>query len=161
MNLKVIHSEKRLCTCCMKEHEVKTVCVMENICFKDIPVEYEATYFYCDAAEELYMEEGMIIRNDIAMKDAYRKQKELLTSKQISSIREKYGISQSDLCLLLGWDRKTIACYESHQVQDGEHDAILKKLDRDPEWFLHLLSETRESLSAEAYHKYLNTATML
>ena len=154
MNLKVIHSEKRLCPCCMEEHEVKTVCVMETICFKDIPVEYEAAYFYCDAAEELYMGEDMISRNDIAMKDAYRKQQGLLTSKQIRGIREKYGISQGDLCLLLGWDRKTIARYESHQVQDIEHDAILKKMDQDPEWFWHLLSEARENLSAEAYRKY-------
>jgi len=35
------------------------------------------------------------------------------------------GISQSDLCLLLGWGGKTITRYESHQVQDIAHDTIL------------------------------------
>ena len=29
MDMKTIKSEKRLCTCCMEEHEVKTVLVRE------------------------------------------------------------------------------------------------------------------------------------
>lgn len=31
-----------------------------------------------------------------------------------AAIRARYGISQSDLCLLLGWGGKTITRYESH-----------------------------------------------
>ncbi len=85
--------------------------------------------------------------NDIKLKDAYRKKEDLLTSAQIGEIRAKYGISQSDLCLLLGWGGKTITRYESHQVQDRAHDTILKKIDQDPEWFLSLLNGAKENLS--------------
>ena len=53
-----IRIEKRLCTCCMEEHEVKTVLVQEHSTFKNIKVNYEASYLYCDAAEELYMDEA-------------------------------------------------------------------------------------------------------
>lgn len=161
MDMKIMKSVKRLCSCCMEEHEVKTVLVMEHAAFKNREVEYEASYLFCDLAEELYMDEQQIQDNDVKLKDAYRKCENLLTSAQISAIRAKYGISQSDLCVLPGWGRKTITRYESHQVQDRAHDTILKKLDKDPEWFLSLLKEAKANLPAEAYQKYLTAATSL
>ena len=139
MDMKTIKSEKRLCTCCMEEHEVKTVLVREYATFKNVKVMYDASYLYCDIADELYMDEQQMQENDIKLKDAYRREEGLLTSTQISGIREKYNISQRDLCILLGWGGKTITRYESHQVQDKAHDTILKKIDQDPEWFLALL----------------------
>lgn len=161
MEMKIMCSENRLCTCCMEEHEVKTVGVMEHASFKNMYVDYEAAYFYCDAAEELYMDESQMRENDIAIKDAYRKVQGLLTSKEIIAIRAKYGISQSDLSILLGWGGKTITRYESHQVQDKAHDTILKKLDQDPEWFLNLLEGAKNNLPAESYRKYFDRATVL
>lgn len=161
MNMKIIKSENRLCTCCMEEHEVKTVLVREQATFKNIKVDYDASYLYCDLTEELYMDEQQIQENDMRLKDAYRKAEGLLTSAEISGIRAKYGISQSDLCILLGWGRKTITRYESHQVQDRAHDTILKKIAYDPEWFLSLLNDAREHLSVESFQRYLDAATIL
>lgn len=161
MNMKIIKSEKMICPCCMEEHEVKTVLAMEQATFKNSTIDYEASYLFCELAEELYMDERQMQENDIKLKDAYRKKEGLLTSAQISEIRAKYGISQSDLCLLLGWGGKTITRYESHQVQDRAHDAILKKIDQDPEWFLSLLNGAKLNLSAESYQKYLTAATSL
>lgn len=161
MNMKMIKSEKRFCTCCMEEHEVKTVLVPEEATFKNVKVVYEASCFYCDVAEELYMDEQQMQENDIRLKDAYRKEQGLLTSSEICNIRSKYRISQRDFCILLGWGGKTITRYEGHQVQDKAHDTILKKIGRDSEWFLSLLSDARESLAVEAYQKYLDAATTL
>jgi len=161
MDMKIIKSEKHLCTCCMEEHEVKTVLVKEQATFKNVKVDYEAVYLYCDAADELYMDEHQMQKNDIRLKDAYRKAEGLLTSAEISGIRAKYEISQTDLCTLLGWGGKTITRYESHQVQDRAHDTILKKIDQDPEWFLSLLNDAKENLSAESYQKYLDAAAFL
>jgi putative zinc finger/helix-turn-helix YgiT family protein len=145
----------------MEEHEVKTVLVREQATFKNVKVNYDASYLYCDEAEELYMDEQQMQKNDMSLKDAYRKAEGLLTSAEIVGIRAMYGISQSDLCLLLGWGGKTITRYESHQVQDKAHDTILKKLEQDPEWFLSLLNDAKENLSTESYQKYLETATGL
>ena len=161
MSMKIIKSEKRLCSCCMEEHEVKTVLIEEQATFKNVNVSYEASYLFCDIAEELFMDEQQMQENDVKMKDAYRKREGLLTSEEISGIRAKYGISQSDLCVLLGWGGKTITRYESHQVQDKAHDTILKKLNQDPEWFLSLLNDAKPNLSAESYQKYLEAATSL
>lgn len=161
VDMKVLKTEKRLCACCMEEHAVKTVLVKEKATFKNREIVYDASYMYCEIAHEFYMEEDQIRENDIQMKNAYRKAEGMLTSAEISAIRSKYGITQSDLCTLLGWGAKTITRYESHQVQDRAHDTILKKIDRDPEWFLSLLHDAKESLSTEAYQKYLNTATLM
>ncbi len=161
MDMTALNSEKKICMCCMKEHEVKTVQVRERASFKNKMVDYLAIYSYCDRSEDLYMDESQMRENDIKMKDAYRSSEGLLTSKDISGIREKYGITQSDLCTLLGWGGKTVTRYESHQVQDKAHDSILKKLDRDPEWFLTLLDDAKGSLPEEAYKKYLGNATKL
>lgn len=161
MNMKIIKSEKRLCTCCMEDHEVKIVLVNEHSTFKNHKVNYDASYMYCDVADELYMNEQQIQENDVSLKNAYRKAAGLLTSTEISAIRAKYGISQSDLCVLLGWGGKTITRYESHQVQDKAHDTILKKIDQDPEWFISLLKQAKENLSSESYQKYLDAATTL
>ena len=159
--MKIINIERRLCTCCMEEHDVKTVMVRERNTFKGVPIEYDAEYFYCDRANETYEDERQISQNDIAMKNAYRTHEGLLTSDQITAIRARYGISQSDLCLLLGWGAKTITRYESHQVQDIAHDTILRKLDADPEWFLKLLQAAKGSLSPASYSKYLEAGTTL
>lgn len=161
MCMQILHREYRLCECCMEEHEVKTVRVKENMTFKDEYVEYIADYFYCDYADEYYMDEDMITNNDIRMKDAYRKKMGLLTSKEICGIRVKYGISQGDLCTLLGWGGKTITRYESHQVQDKAHDTILKKLDHDPEWFIDLLTNSERVFPTEALKKYYEKASLL
>lgn len=161
MNMKILSSEKRLCACCMEEHEVRTVLVNEQLTFKGIKIDYEACYQYCDNADELFMNEQQMQENDIRLKDEYRRHEGLLTSDDICAVRAKYGISQNDLCVLLGWGGKTITRYESHQVQDRAHDTILKKIDKDPEWFISLLHEAKDQLSPDAYRKYLNRATAL
>lgn len=152
--MKTIKTEKRFCECCMEEHDVRHILVKENNIFKGVSVDYDAEYLYCDRADEAYSDEKMISANDISMKNAYRKTMGLLTTDEIIAVRSKYGISQSDLCILLGWGGKTVTRYESHQVQDNAHDTILRKLDNDPEWFLALLETAKDSFGSDSYEKY-------
>lgn len=159
MNMKILKKEKRLCTCCMNEHEVQFVQMREQTTFKSKNITYNANYMYCDIADEYYVDEHQMQENDINLKNAYRREVGLLTSDDIVAIRTKYGITQSDLCTLLGWGGKTVTRYESHQVQDRAHDVILKKLDQDPEWFLMLLKDAKESLGEDAYKKYCERAS--
>lgn len=159
--MNILRRELMRCPCCMEEHEVQTITVIENNVFKSVPVEYMAEYLYCDQADETFADERQISLNDINMKNAYREKMSLLTSHQIAAIRARYGISQSDLCLLLGWGGKTITRYESHQVQDIAHDTILRKLDSDPEWFLQLLRTEKEAFSVSSYEKYMEAGITL
>lgn len=159
--MKVLNAKRMQCPCCMEEHEVQSVITLEDNIFKGVPVTYDAEYLYCDRAEETYADERMMSANDIAMKNAFREKTGLLTTSQIAAIRGQFGISQSDLCLLLGWGAKTITRYESHQVQDIAHDTILRKLSNDPEWFLKLLQQAKDQLSSASYAKYLEAGTAL
>lgn len=156
-----IKIEKKLCMCCLEEHEVRMVRVAAHNKFKGIMVQYVATYEYCDQADEYFSSEELSAANDIAMKNAYRREVGLLTTEEICAIRARYGISQSDLATLLGWGAKTITRYESHQVQDSAHNAILTKLVEDPEWFLSLLKSAKNKLTPDSYEKYLATANAL
>ena len=135
----------------MNEHQTQNVSVQEQNIFKGCTVQYTAQYTYCEHTDEMFADEQQISFNDISMKDAYREKVGLLTSRQIVAIREQYRISQSDLCLILGWGGKTITRYESHQVQDRAHDMILRKLASDPAWFLTLLVEKQEDISAGSF----------
>ena len=146
--------EKMICPCCMQAHDVEIIRVAEHNIFKGQKVEYEAAYMYCDHADEYFEDEAFIAENDLAMKHAYRLKMHLLSVDEIEAIRRKYGITQSDLCTLLGWGAKTITRYEGHQVQDVAHDTILRKLDSDPEWFLTLLEARKSEFADETYRKY-------
>lgn len=161
MNMKIVGSEKRLCPSCMNEHEIKIVHVMEHTTFKNTQVDYNASYLFCDISDELFMNEQQIRENDVKMKDSYRIKEGLLTSSQICNIRSKYGISQKDLSVILGWGGKTITRYESHYVQDRAHDTILKKIDQDSEWFISLLNASKDDLSAESFNRCLKYASLL
>ena len=149
----IISAERKQCPCCMQTHDVQRVRMTETLTFKDVPVDFVAEFNYCDAADELYASEELLIKNDISLKNAYRKKVGLLSADDIVAIRKKYDISQSDLCRLLGWGWKTIARYETHQVQDRAHDSILRKLDKDPEWFLELLESARDDISTSTYNR--------
>lgn len=159
--MELIHKSRKLCVCCMEEHEVSTVQVLEKSLFKGKFVDYYATYEYCDNADEYWESDEMITNNNISLKNAYRSASGLLTSDEICALRKKFEISQADLATLLGWGGKTITRYESHQVQDAAHDAILRKLDSDPEWFLSLLKNCRERLPLASYIKYYTMAAQL
>ena len=159
--MKIIKKESKLCLSCMQVHEVWTVQVEEESTFNQTKVKYVALYEYCNITEEYIATEEMIIGNDIAMKDAYRKANGLLSSRDIIDVRRKYNISQSDLATLLGWGKKTLTRYETHQVQDMAHNDILVKIGDDPEWFLILLERSREKVSERAFAKYAEAARVL
>ena len=161
MNMEILHTEHRLCTCCMEAHDVKRVRYMDRVTYKDVPVDCLTEAFYCDLDDTFYVNEEMMSENSIRLRDTYRKKMGLLTTFEIKAIRTKYGITQTDLSVLLGWGGKTITRYESYQVQDKAHDTILKKIDSDPEWYLTLLCEVEKVLPEEAYKRYYAIASKL
>ena len=69
--MRILKTEHKLCLCCMEEHDVQTIEVIEKNLFKGIPVEYPAIYTYCDRADELYANEPQISANYISMKNRF------------------------------------------------------------------------------------------
>lgn len=157
--MKRVRCERKLCLICMEQHEVYTVEMIEKEIYKGEEVSFNAIYEYCSNADEYLETEEMIKQNSLAMKDAYRKEMNLLTSGEIINIREKYKVSQKDFSQILGWGRATITRYENFQVQDRAHDDVLRKIDSDPKWFLEMLKRAKGLISEKAFHKYYHEAS--
>lgn len=151
--------DTKLCLSCLEEHQIEQVTVTEENVFKGKWVEYPARYEYCPNTDAYTATDEMIDLNDISFKDAYRKAVGLLTSEEIISIRNMYGVSQKNFSKILGWGSSTITRYENHQVQDIVHDDVLRKVGDDPKWFIKLLQRSKDDLSEKAYHKYLKIAS--
>ena len=64
-------TEKMLCPCCKKEHEVQKVSVVETVPYEGVPVVYEAEYWYCEKTKEMQADNEQLAKNQKAMQDAY------------------------------------------------------------------------------------------
>lgn len=157
----IIQKEKKMCPYCMKVHEIETVELAEGTIYKGEEVEYLAMYEHCGVTNEYFQTEEQLTQGFLEMKNAYRRKTGRLTTDEICFVRHKYGITQTDLAVLLGWGEKTIARYEGQQVQDAAHDSILRKLNYDPEWFLQLLEQKKDCFSSEVYGRYYTQAKAL
>lgn len=150
--------EASLCPLCGQDHSLQSLQLEDKEVFQGEEVSFLASYLYCPK-EDCYLENQTQIRaNSLAMKDAYRLQKGLLTSDEIVSIRQQYQISQKDLARVLDWGLATITRYENHQVQDRVHDDVLRKIKEDPLWFLELLERAKNLLAQKTFEKYKEAA---
>lgn len=59
------------CPCCMEVHTPMRIRICEHNVFQGVAVEYEAEYYYCDAADETYADEKQIRMNHQAMIEAF------------------------------------------------------------------------------------------
>lgn len=159
--MQIIATTNKFCPMCMETHDVNTVRLPETTVFKNVEVHYEATYEYCAKCEEYASTEEMLSSNDIALKSAYRQEVGLLTPAEIMALRQQYAISQSDFCKILGWGAKTIARYETHQVQTAAHDSVLRKIAADPGWFMQLLCHAKAVFPQSTFRKYYARAAEL
>lgn len=78
--------------------------------------------------------------------EQYKVMNNMLTSKEIKKIREKYSISQKGLALVLGWGEKTITRYENGSLQDKTHDSILKSINNYSK-FIEYWEKNKDKLS--------------
>ena len=152
---------KMFCPCCYKEHDIEIVKKIENCIIKDEEIEAEVEVFYCDERNETFENGGMLNKNLLSIRDAYRKKHNLLTSNEIEEIRKKYSTSQADLALILGWGEVTITRYESKEIQTPTYDKILKEIRDNPNVFLEYLEKNRERISPKKYAKIKENAASL
>ena len=73
--MEIVKTERKLCLCCMEEHDVQTVRKIEKNTYMGVAVEHEATYEYCNRADSLLATEEMMQANYSAMITAYRQKR--------------------------------------------------------------------------------------
>ena len=90
---KLIEKIKVDCPICNKEHYVEKRERTNKIKIKNKIIEYKEIYLLCPEAEEEeneYVNAELMDMNLQNARDAYREQNNLLTSKEIKQIRNKY-----------------------------------------------------------------------
>ena len=144
----LIEKIKEDCPICNKIHLVEKRKRINKIKIKDEIIEYEEFYLLCpktNEEENEYANAELMDTNLLNARDAYRKQKNLLTSQEIKAIRKKYGITQLEMAQLLGLGEVTITRYETKQIQDEAHDKIMKLIDENALMALDYLEKNKES----------------
>ena len=144
----LIEKIKEDCPICNKIHLVEKRKRINKTKIKDEIIEYEEVYLLCpktNEEENEYANAELMDTNLLNARDAYRKQKNLLTSQEIKSIRKKYEITQLEMAKLLGLGEVTITRYETKQIQDEAHDKIMKLIDENALMALDYLEKNKES----------------
>ncbi|MCC8100728.1 MAG: DUF4065 domain-containing protein [Clostridiales bacterium] len=148
---KLIKKVYMTCPVCDRQHEVEERRRSTTSIIKGEPVVYDECFYFCENAdeEENEFETGaMMNENLLRARNAYRREKGLLTSDEIVAIREKYGLSQVDLARLMGWGEATISRYESKAIQDEAYDNMLRLIQDNPLQALELLKKNSDRFSA-------------
>ena len=119
---------KKYCGSCEVSHEVVVSNDVREYKIKETTVSARITILKCvHCGNEIY-DKANEIENDIILFDEYKKKNNLLTSREIIEIREKYGLSQATFSKILGFGLKTITRYENGSIQDSTHDSFLRLL---------------------------------
>lgn len=138
------------CPLCDKTHEVEERKRFSTITLKGKEVTYEERFYFCANAdaEENEFESGLMANENLLnARNAYRVKCGLLTSDEIVTIRESYGLSQVDLARLLGWGEATISRYESKAIQDEAYDIMLRMIKDNPLQALEFLKKNKDKFS--------------
>lgn len=145
--------EEMYCPICDTVHKVTFLEKSAKAVIKNVEVSYIEKVFVCDLCDEdnEFVTPKLMNENLLFARDAYREKKGLLTSSNIAAIRKKYGLTQSELALLLGWGEITITRYETKQIQDEAHDGVLRQIKDDPSVLYDFLSKNRGSFSEKRY----------
>ncbi len=139
------------CPLCDRIHEVEERKRLSAITIKGERVEYEESFYYCANSpedENEFASASMANENLLNARNAYRVSHGLLTSDEITAIRENYGLSQVDLARLLGWGEATISRYESCSIQDEAYDTMLRLIKDNPLQALELLKKNEDKFTA-------------
>lgn len=133
----------KFCGNCEKMCEVVESKEVREYEIKKTKVSAEITILTCKNCGEEVFDRDVEIANDILLFDDYKRKNNLLTSREIAKIREKYGLSQAKFSEMLGFGLKTITRYENGAIQDSTHDNLMRLVDKEDNFlFLQRLSKT-------------------
>ena len=95
------------------------------------------------------------LENDKKLVDAYKEEKELLTSNEIKEIRNMYGMTQKEYAFALGMGEISIHRLEKTFIQSDETDSLMR-LSGDPSIMLKLLKINKYRFEEDVYNRLTN-----
>lgn len=152
-NIKILGKKNIFCSICEEEHEVELIEKNKKCIIKGESVEYKEKFYRCTKYKEENTFQTSELWNEglIRSLDAYRKNNNLLTSKEIKEIRKKYGITQLEFARLLNLGDITITRYETKQIQDISIDNMIKEVNDNSIFALNLLNKNKDKFEETRY----------
>ena len=143
--MKELKKVNMFCSICEEIHEVSLIEEEKETITKGEKIKYKELYYKCNKYTDnnIFMTGELWNINLVNSLDAYRRKKDLLTSKEIKEIREKYGLTQSEMAFLLNLGEITITRYETKQIQDASVDNMIRELNDNPLFALKLLEKNK------------------
>ena len=143
--MKELKKVNMFCSICEEIHEVSLIEEEKETIIKGEKIKYKELYYKCNKYTDnnIFMTGELWNINLVNSLDAYRRKKDLLTSKEIKEIREKYGLTQSEMAFLLNLGEITITRYETKQIQDASVDNMIRELNDNPLFALKLLEKNK------------------
>ena len=132
------------CPFCKSEHKIEKKVIVSESLVKGIPIESEKIVFYCENSNEYFVPLKIMKENLLKAKDAYRKQNNLLTSREIKELRNLFGLTQKEFSNLFGWGDITIHRYEKKHIQDETYDDMMKMVKKNPYYALKQLEKHKK-----------------
>ncbi len=101
----------------------------------------------CAICQSLINDTALDTALDIAIYDVYRARHNIVFPAEIVTLREKYGLSQKNLALLLGLGEITVHRYEGGALADVAPSKLLRLMNN-PANMRQMLNESGDVLSA-------------
>ena len=114
------------CECCNDECSYRVSLEKREVTIRGLTFSVEIKVATCSKCHERVFPYEISRENDLIIYDKYKELKGLLTSKQIKEIREKRGMSQTELARFINCGEKNIARYEKGAIQDNSFDLLIR-----------------------------------
>lgn len=126
------------CPYCEENLEVEVINTSELYAVRGEEIPVMVQYFQCSVCKQTFDDP---LSDDDPIDEVYRMYRRrhfMLQPEEIRQLREKYELTQEDLCLLLGIGVASLSRYENGALQTQAHDNLLQTL-KDVHSFIKLL----------------------
>lgn len=138
--------KERYCELCNQEQPFIYEKVNRDYNVKGEIINVDIEVCKCSVCGEEIWDDETLKQNEEIIFSKYRKIKGLLFPEEIREIRNKYGLSQKDFSLLLGFGEKTITRYENGALQDEAYNLLLNIV-KNPYIFSYIYRKNKNRLS--------------
>jgi len=147
-----------MCPECEIEREVQYGTKEETLTIRKENIDVTSKVFYCPTGDHFFSDiEDDEEKIQFAYRE-YRKRKNILQPEEIKKLRDKYGLSQQEFSLFLGYGAKTINRNEKGAIPDDSHNNLIK-LVQDIDSFIVHFDNVKSKLSIKLQQKIVSKLT--
>jgi len=146
---------KDICWNCGKETDLEHIENYEDISVRGEVISVLVKYYKCHECGGEY-EDPKSSYDPLALAyKVYRERHNMMQPEEIRELRQRYGLTQKDLCKLLGWGEVTLSRYENGALQDDSHNRMLQMI-KEPHNLLNIVMQNGDFLAVKKREKLIS-----